>query len=68
MNYTERMGAARSLLSAEEFDNYPFEEDKRYELDEGELIEVTRPARLTTRCRKLELRIHDVLSTRNSVA
>src|SRR5437016_162769 len=38
------MGAARTLLSAEEFDNYPFEEDKRYELDEGELIEMTRPA------------------------
>jgi Uma2 family endonuclease len=32
------------LLTAEEFDNYPFEEDKRYELDEGELIEMTRPA------------------------
>jgi Uma2 family endonuclease len=31
------------LLTAEEFDNYPFEEDKRYELDEGELIEMTRP-------------------------
>jgi Uma2 family endonuclease len=38
------MGAARILLTAEEFDNYPFEEDKRYELDEGELIEMTRPA------------------------
>ncbi len=38
------MGAAKTLLSAEEFDNYPFEEDKRYELDEGELIEITRPA------------------------
>lgn len=40
------MGAATTkiLLSAEEFDNYPFEEDKRYELDEGELIEMTRPA------------------------
>jgi Uma2 family endonuclease len=38
------MGAARILLSAEEFDNYPFEEDKRYELDDGELIEMTRPA------------------------
>ena len=37
------MRAARTLLSAEEFDNYPFEEDKRYELDEGELIEMTRP-------------------------
>jgi Uma2 family endonuclease len=38
------MGTAKTLLSAEEFDNYPFEEDKRYELDEGELIEMTRPA------------------------
>ena len=38
------MGAAKILLTAEEFDNYPFEEDKRYELDEGGLIEMTRPA------------------------
>jgi Uma2 family endonuclease len=38
------MGAAKTLLTAEEFDNYPFEEDKRYELDEGELIEMIRPA------------------------
>lgn len=38
------MGAAKVLLTAEEFDNYPFEEEKRYELDEGELIEMTRPA------------------------
>src|SRR5260370_32177679 len=38
------MGATtKILLTAEEFDNYPFEEDKRYELDEGELIEMTRP-------------------------
>jgi Uma2 family endonuclease len=37
------MSAAKILLTAEEFDNYPFEEDKRYELDEGELIEMTRP-------------------------
>ncbi len=35
---------ARTLLTAEQFDSYPFEEDKRYELDEGELIEMTRPA------------------------
>ena len=35
---------ARTLLSAEEFDNYPFEEDKRYELDEGELIVETKAA------------------------
>ena len=32
------------MLTAEQFDNYPFEEDKRYELDEGELIEMTKPA------------------------
>jgi Uma2 family endonuclease len=38
------VGATKILLTAEEFDNYPFEEDKRYELDEGELIEMTRPA------------------------
>lgn len=38
------MSAAKTLLTAEQFDNYPFEEDKRYELDEGELIEMTRPA------------------------
>jgi Uma2 family endonuclease len=39
------MGApAKTLLTAEQFDNYPFEEDKRYELDEGALIETTRPA------------------------
>jgi Uma2 family endonuclease len=43
------MGAAKTLLTAEEFDNYPFEEDKRYELDEGELIEMTRPAYLHNR-------------------
>jgi Uma2 family endonuclease len=36
--------AAKILVTAEEFDNYPFKEDKRYELDEGELIEMTRPA------------------------
>lgn len=38
------MERAKTLLTAEEFDNYPFEEDKRYELDEGELIVMTRPA------------------------
>jgi Uma2 family endonuclease len=38
------MSAAKILLTAEEFDHYPFDEDKRYELDEGELIEMTRPA------------------------
>ena len=38
------MRAAKTLLTAEQFDNYPFEEDKRYELDEGMLIETTRPA------------------------
>jgi Uma2 family endonuclease len=36
------MSGAKTLLTAERFDNYPFEEDKRYELDEGELIEMTR--------------------------
>jgi Uma2 family endonuclease len=36
-------GATKTVLTAQEFDNYPFEEDKRYELDEGELIEMTRP-------------------------
>ena len=52
------MGAARILLSAEEFDNYPFEEDKRYELDEGELIEMTRPAYKHNRVlRKLVVRL-----------
>lgn len=34
------MGAVKTLLTAEQFDNFPFEEDKRYELDEGELIEI----------------------------
>lgn len=38
------MSAAKVLMTAQEFDNYPFEEDKRYELDDGELIEMTRPA------------------------
>jgi Uma2 family endonuclease len=37
------MGTTKTVLTAQEFDNYPFEEDKRYELDEGELIEMTRP-------------------------
>jgi Uma2 family endonuclease len=37
------VGAAKTLLTAEQFDNYPFEEHKRYELDDGELIEMTRP-------------------------
>jgi Uma2 family endonuclease len=37
------MSATKTVLTAQEFDNYPFEEDKRYELDEGELIEMTRP-------------------------
>jgi Uma2 family endonuclease len=37
------------LLTAEQFDNYQFEEDKRYELDEGELIETTKPAYLHNR-------------------
>jgi Uma2 family endonuclease len=46
------MSAVKTLLSAEQFDNYPFEEDKRYELDEGELIEMTRPAYLHNRVLK----------------
>jgi Uma2 family endonuclease len=37
------MGATKTLLTAEQFDNYAFEEDKRYELDEGELIVTDRP-------------------------
>jgi Uma2 family endonuclease len=38
------MGATtKTLLTAEEFDNYPFEEDKRYELDEGEFVATDRP-------------------------
>jgi Uma2 family endonuclease len=37
------MSATKTVLTAQEFDNYPFEEDKRYELDEGALIEMTRP-------------------------
>src|ERR1700733_3078565 len=32
------------ILTAEEFDNFSFEEDKRYELDDGELIVDDRPA------------------------
>src|SRR6266851_10118634 len=55
------MGATKVLLTAEEFDNYPFEEDKRYELDEGELIEMTRPAYKHNRVLKnltVELEIH----------
>jgi Uma2 family endonuclease len=52
------MSAAKILLTAEEFDNYPFEEDKRYELDEGELIEMTRPAYRHNRVlRKLLVRL-----------
>jgi Uma2 family endonuclease len=55
------MGATKTLLTAEEFDNYPFEEDKRYELDEGELIEMTRPAYKHNRILKnliFELEVH----------
>jgi Uma2 family endonuclease len=52
------MRATKTLLTAEEFDNYPFEEDKRYELDEGELIETTRPAYKHNRVlRKLVVRL-----------
>jgi len=35
---------ATILLTAEEFDNFPFDETKRYELDEGKLIVTDRPA------------------------
>ena len=60
--YTDGMSAAKILLTAEEFDNYPFEEDKRYELDEGELIETTRPAyRHNQVLTKLMLRIGNFL-------
>ena len=38
------MSATKTALTAQEFDNYPFEEDKRYELDEGELIVETKGA------------------------
>ncbi len=56
------MSAAKTLLSAEKFDNYPFEEDKRYELDEGELIEMTRPAyRHNPVLKRLLVRLDDFL-------
>jgi Uma2 family endonuclease len=56
------MSATKILLTAEEFDNYPFEEDKRYELDEGELIEMTRPAYDHNRAlRKLLVRLDNFL-------
>jgi len=56
------MSATKILLTAEEFDNYPFEEDKRYELDEGELIEMTRPAYRHNRVlRKLVVRLDNFL-------
>jgi Uma2 family endonuclease len=56
------MSAAKLLLTPEEFDNYPFEEDKRYELDEGELIEMTRPAYRHNRVlRKLIVRLDNFL-------
>jgi Uma2 family endonuclease len=35
---------AAVLLTAEEFDNFPFDETKRYELDEGKLIVTDKPA------------------------
>lgn len=38
------MRSAASLLTADEFDNFPFREQKRYELDEGKLIVTDRPA------------------------
>ena len=47
--YTVAMAQTKVLMTAEEFDNYPFEEDKRYELDEGEFIELSKPAYLHNR-------------------
>jgi Uma2 family endonuclease len=56
------MSATKTLLTAEEFDNYPFEEDKRYELDEGELIEMTRPTyRHNRTLRRLLVRLDNFL-------
>jgi len=46
------MSATKTVLTAQEFDNYPFEEDKRYELDEGELIEMARPTYMHNRVLK----------------
>jgi Uma2 family endonuclease len=43
------MAQTKVLMTAEEFDNYPFEEHKRYELDEGEFIEMSKPAYLHNR-------------------
>ena len=61
-DYNIGMGATKTLLTAEEFDNYPFEEDKRYELDEGELIEMSRPAYDHNRVlRKLLVRLDSFL-------
>jgi len=42
--YNLGMSTTKTMLTAQEFDEFPFEEDKRYELDEGEMIEMTRPA------------------------
>jgi uncharacterized protein YecT (DUF1311 family) len=38
------MAVTKTLLTAKEFDNYPFEEDKRYELDEGVFVVTDKPA------------------------
>ena len=46
------MMATRNTLTAEEFDNLDFAEDKRYELDEGELVEMTKPAYIHNRILK----------------
>jgi Uma2 family endonuclease len=59
------MGATKVLLTAEQFDNYPFEEDKRYELDEGEMIETTKPAYRHNRI-LLQLQTELVLYFRNN--
>jgi Uma2 family endonuclease len=59
------MSASKILLTAEEFDNYPFEEDKRYELDEGALIEMTKPAYKHNRVlRKLHTKLDNFLEER----
>jgi Uma2 family endonuclease len=58
--YTDHMTPIKTLMTAEEFENYPFEEDKRYELDEGEFIETTRPA-----FRHNDVLLHPVLALGN---
>lgn len=47
------MTPSKVLMTAEEFDNYPFAEDKRYELDEGEFLEMCKPAYIHNRVLKI---------------